>query len=210
MVDLTNTDVERVRCSSAVVRVRRYRGRSIGRTTVTAVSSSSIVTAGVFRVAQLQRLRSRLEWMRSNTRRFSSYDLVVEEPTELLGETANGRLGALAGVDPVEVDSARRGSRSANGVDHVETVEQVGQLGLAVGGKEQVVEGPEAPSLVGFSDATAVVRTGRRADHPWSRPTWRSVPAAGGRGHGSSPRPDGSRRAARGRCGRTAGSGLVG
>lgn len=38
----------------------------------------------------------------------------------------------------------------------MEAVEQIGQLGLAFGGEQQVVEGPEAPALVGFGDAAAV------------------------------------------------------
>lgn len=81
-------------------------------------------------------------------------DLVVEEAAQLLGAAEDRLLGALGGVEPVEVDAAQT-AVDVDGIEVHELLEEAGELVTAGTRQEKVVEGLEAATLIGVGDGVA-------------------------------------------------------
>src|SRR5919106_2759066 len=79
--------------------------------------------------------------------------MVVEEPSQLVGQDPNRPLRALGSVDPVEVDAGQLRVDVGYGLDLLQTLEQIAQLVLLACGQQEVVERLEAAALVRLADA---------------------------------------------------------
>ena len=78
--------------------------------------------------------------------------LVVEEPSQLLGQLPHRRLGGLGGLQPVMVHVPQPGVALSVAGQPVHPVEQVRQLLLPRPRQQEVVERLERPALVGPGD----------------------------------------------------------
>ena len=78
--------------------------------------------------------------------------LIVKEPAQLLGQHPHGCLGTLPGVQPVVVDVPHPRVALGDPVQCLHPLKQPSQLLLPAGGEQEVVEGLEAPALIGVRD----------------------------------------------------------
>ena len=92
----------------------------------------------------------------SNTAPVLEPNLIVQEPPKLFGEKANRRLRSFARLKPVEVDARQTGIEVGERLDGMKAVQQIGQLLLAFGREQEVIERSEASALVGLGDTLAI------------------------------------------------------
>ena len=78
--------------------------------------------------------------------------LVVEEPSQLLGQLPHRRLGGLGGLQPVMVHVPQPGVAVGVAGELVDPVEQIRQLLLPRPRQQEVVERLERPALIGPGD----------------------------------------------------------